>query len=73
MGAYYHYILEKSHEHWKKDPLKLRVKGARDTQNIIMCKLMTNPLHKNGKTLSEYLNAFHSQMGKHCHAMPCAF
>jgi hypothetical protein len=73
MGAFYHYILEKSHEHWKKEPLKLRVREARDTQNIIMCKLMINALHKNGKTLSEYLNALHSQIGKRCPATPHAF
>jgi len=34
---------------------------------------MINPLHKNGKTLSEYLIALHGQMGKHCHATQCAF
>jgi len=32
-----------------------------------------NPLHLNGKTLSQYLSALNSLMGKHCPAVPCHF
>ena len=32
-----------------------------------------NPLQLNGKTLSQYLNALSSQIGKHCPSAPCHF
>jgi hypothetical protein len=45
---------------FKKNPMNtgrkilevVSIRGARDTQKMIMCKLMINSLHKNGKTLS---------------------